>query len=343
MFHSLRWRLQVWHALVLAGVLLTFGSTVYHLQWESRLQQIDAELDRTAEILSFRARYLYPSPWRSRRSPASPIPTGPQRPASQGPGGSRIGPANSAPGDRPAPIFLPDELAPTFDPSSEFGWHYIAWSPDGTLLQKSANAPDRDFPNLTQESSGLPPRLAQTINEFREVIHVTTLGSHILVGRSLSPDLNNQHRSGIILAGLGTTTLLTGILLGNWISRRSLRTIAILSNTAAAIAETNLSQRIPTTGIDLEIQQLAETLNQAFDRLQAAFQRQSRFIADASHELRTPITVIIAQCELALLRSRAESEYRSALDASLRAAQRMHALAESLLTLAEAELSLIHI
>ena len=62
MIRSLRWRLQLWHALVLWAVLTVFGVVVYYLQWQTRLQQIDAELDRTAEVLASRVRRLMPGP-----------------------------------------------------------------------------------------------------------------------------------------------------------------------------------------------------------------------------------------------------------------------------------------
>ena len=61
-FRSLRWRLQAWHALVLTGVLTVFGLVVYVTAWQSRLQQIDAELDRTAEVITSRLRRLFPWP-----------------------------------------------------------------------------------------------------------------------------------------------------------------------------------------------------------------------------------------------------------------------------------------
>ena len=61
-FRSLRWRLQAWHALVLTSVLTIFGLVVYALAWQSRLQQIDPELDRTAVVITSRLRRLLPWP-----------------------------------------------------------------------------------------------------------------------------------------------------------------------------------------------------------------------------------------------------------------------------------------
>ena len=62
MVRSLRWRLQIWHALLLTTVLIIFGGVVYALQWETRLQQTDAELDRVAAVLNSRVRGLFPVP-----------------------------------------------------------------------------------------------------------------------------------------------------------------------------------------------------------------------------------------------------------------------------------------
>ena len=62
MIKSLRWRLQLWHALLLTTVLVIFGGVVYALQWQTQLQQTDAELDRVASVLTSRLRGLFPVP-----------------------------------------------------------------------------------------------------------------------------------------------------------------------------------------------------------------------------------------------------------------------------------------
>jgi two-component system, OmpR family, sensor kinase len=79
---------------------------------------------------------------------------------------------------------------------------------------------------------------------------------------------------------------------------------------------------------------LAGVLNSTFARLEAAFAQQAQFTSDASHELRTPVSVILTQTQTALSRERPSSEYREALEACERAARRMRNLTESLLQLA---------
>jgi signal transduction histidine kinase len=74
-----------------------------------------------------------------------------------------------------------------------------------------------------------------------------------------------------------------------------------------------------------------------FARLQEEFSRQTRFTADASHELRTPVALLHSQIELALKRERSPEEYREALETCLRASGRMRALLDGLTTLARAD------
>nr|WP_302119757.1 HAMP domain-containing sensor histidine kinase [Allorhodopirellula heiligendammensis] len=78
-------------------------------------------------------------------------------------------------------------------------------------------------------------------------------------------------------------------------------------------------------------------INGAFDRLQRSFNRQTRFTADASHEMRTPISTILAQSQLALKRPRSDREYQEALEVIARAATRMKGVVDGLLTFARVD------
>src|SRR5205823_12651972 len=115
---------------------------------------------------------------------------------------------------------------------------------------------------------------------------------------------------------------------------RAIRPIDEISGTALKIAGGDLSQRIDAADTGSELGRLASVLNSTFARLEAAFAHQARFTSDASHELRTPLSVILSQTQTALSRERSEPEYREALEACQRAANRMRRLTESLLELA---------
>jgi heavy metal sensor kinase len=128
--------------------------------------------------------------------------------------------------------------------------------------------------------------------------------------------------------------LVLGLAGGWWVSTRALSPIAAISAAAARISTGDLAQRIQTADTSSELGNLARVLNDTFARLQASFERQARFTADASHELRTPVSVVLTQTQSALARERPAAEYRESLAACQRAAQRMRRLTESLLTLA---------
>jgi heavy metal sensor kinase len=136
---------------------------------------------------------------------------------------------------------------------------------------------------------------------------------------------------------VGALVLAVG-LAGGWvISSRILRPVAAIAATASAISATSLSRRIDPEAVDRELADLARVLNAMFERLEGAFERQARFTADASHELRTPLAIIRTHAELALNRPRPAEDYRETIETCLRAAGRMTALVEGLLTLARAD------
>ena len=115
-----------------------------------------------------------------------------------------------------------------------------------------------------------------------------------------SPEWADLNRFAWQLTAAGVAVLAIG-LAGGWLaSVRILRPIADISATASAISATNLSERINTATVDRELEGLARVLNATFDGLEAAFDRQARFTADASHELRTPLAVLRSQAQLAL-------------------------------------------
>ncbi|MCU0569999.1 MAG: ATP-binding protein [Oculatellaceae cyanobacterium Prado106] len=103
----------------------------------------------------------------------------------------------------------------------------------------------------------------------------------------------------VIRVVLGVMLLLLAVasILAWLISGQILRPLRSLSSTARSISDTDLSQRIPITGSG-ELAEVAQTFNDMMDRLQEAFQSQQEFINDASHELRTPITIIQGHLDL---------------------------------------------
>jgi two-component system, OmpR family, heavy metal sensor histidine kinase CusS len=134
--------------------------------------------------------------------------------------------------------------------------------------------------------------------------------------------------------------LLVGSLGGYWMSRRALQPVDAITRAAQSIGIENLSERleVPTAGDELA--RLAETWNGMLARLETAVKRLSEFTADASHELRTPITLIRATAELMLRRERSAETYREALRHIIGESDRTTRLIEDLLLLARADAGL---
>ena len=131
--------------------------------------------------------------------------------------------------------------------------------------------------------------------------------------------------------------LLVAALVGYWLSRRALSPVDALVRTARDISGTNLNSRLQKLETGDELQRLSDTLNEMLGRIETAFLRVTQFTADASHELRTPVSLIRTEAELALRRSRGEAEYKESLRHILQEAERTTALIEQLLDLARAD------
>lgn len=124
---------------------------------------------------------------------------------------------------------------------------------------------------------------------------------------------------------------------GYWLSRRALSPVDSLVQTAREVSGANLKSRLQKLDTGDELQRLSDTLNEMLDRIESAFLRITEFTADASHELRTPISLIRTEAELALRRSRGEAEYKESLRHILVEAERTTVLIEQLLSSARAD------
>jgi heavy metal sensor kinase len=139
------------------------------------------------------------------------------------------------------------------------------------------------------------------------------------------------------LAMFAPLILLVASGVGYWVSGRALSPVDAITRTARNITGSNLSSRLEQLNTGDELQRLSDTLNEMLGRIEAAFLRVTQFTGDASHELRTPISLIRTEAEIVLRKSRSEPEYREALRHILLEAERTTSLVEKLLSLARAD------
>jgi signal transduction histidine kinase len=124
---------------------------------------------------------------------------------------------------------------------------------------------------------------------------------------------------------------------GLWLGRRALAPVARITQEARAITEANLSARLAVPDSRDELQQLTETLNAMLERIEGSFTRVRQFTADASHELRAPMTLIQTAAEYSLRRERSREELVDSLQKILRESRRTTALVDDLLSLARGD------
>ncbi len=132
--------------------------------------------------------------------------------------------------------------------------------------------------------------------------------------------------------------LLLAIGVGYWLARRALVPVATMSGQARRIGMTSLHERLPVENPHDELGALAGVMNELLARLDRGVAQQRGFVADASHELRTPVAILRAEAEVTLSQpSRSESEYRKTLTAMGNVTERLSRIVEDLFLLARAD------
>jgi len=126
-------------------------------------------------------------------------------------------------------------------------------------------------------------------------------------------------------------------LAGRWLCRRALVPVTLMAQTARTMNGAHLDRRLPSPDTHDELEDLSHAFNDLLNRLQESFERQQRFTGDASHQLRTPLTSMLGQMEVALRRGRSADDYRHVLNQVNEQAGRLHQIVEMLLFLARAD------
>ena len=137
----------------------------------------------------------------------------------------------------------------------------------------------------------------------------------------------------VVLPGV----VLFSVLGGCWVAARALRPVQKITETALQISAEDLHRRLPVPQAKDEIHQLTAVLNDTFSRLEQSYNQAMHFAADASHQLKTPITVMRAAIEDVLHDPTLKPEHASAISDLLQQTRRLSSLTEGLLLLARAD------
>ncbi len=184
-------------------------------------------------------------------------------------------------------------------------------------------------------------RFKEGVRQTVGIFYKDNQGDFVILASAI--DQSSYSRIGKLKAIMIVTFIIItlGLLLcSRWIAKRILKPLDIFIADVKKIKSNNLDFRVQENNNKDEINLLAQNFNQLMDHLEQAFILQKTFVANASHELRTPITSLLMEAEIALSQPRDTEEYQKALRSVIEDADKMNATINSLMSLAQADLEL---
>lgn len=222
--------------------------------------------------------------------------------------------------------------------------------PHGQIIAKSSNLQDFNL-TLTKGTYHAAMGGATTFEVVRNVgrypLRIVTkpivvkdkgLVAIVQVGSSLEGMDEIFHSLAYILVfGIIASVVVAGAV-GWFLAKKALKPVSDITRLARRIGAENLNERIRITGPQDEIGRLASTINEMIGRLEKSFKQIKQFTADASHELKTPLTILKGEMEIAL-RAKDDPEYmKEVLQSSLEEIDRMSYIVRNLLDLAKMDM-----
>jgi heavy metal sensor kinase len=298
MFHSVRARLTLWYTAILALVLIIFSAVSYGLLARAIRAENDASLADTAHEFA-----------------------------------AAFDPADRSRGrDVLLDFRYSDRQILVLSPKGEIvaGSNKIGPKVRGRI-QSFIRAGGTGLDTIPGGEEGDGIRIIAT------PINVVGTGYTVVVARNLSEQADRLESAARALFFGIPLALIVAAAGGYLLARKSFAPVTTMSLKARQIGAETLDERIEIGNERDELGFLAATLNGLLERLQVAFDSQRRFMADASHELRTPIAIIQGEADVALARNRDAADYRESIEVMQRAARKLTRIVQNLFLLARGD------
>jgi heavy metal sensor kinase len=302
LFRSIRIRLTLWYVLLLAVILAAFSAGIYVTLSHSLYANLDDSIEARANDLLPLVQYEDGHPTLS----------------------ANVDAASSGLGEEFLRVY--DAAgAVTFDTTAEPGL-----APNNQLALRGALSGKASTRSLKVDGASFRT-LVVPIERAGQVTGA------LEVGRAAGDVTDTLRALLLILAIAYPVTLAVASCGGMFLGGRALSPIDRITRTARRITAEDLSQRLNLRLPEDEVGRLARTFDEMIARLEGAFRRQRQFTADASHEMRTPLTTIKGQVEVALCKPRGPAAYRDVIQTVNEEVDRLIRLVGLLLTLARAD------
>jgi signal transduction histidine kinase len=214
-------------------------------------------------------------------------------------------------------------------------WFAQVWQ-SGSLVATGGEMPEGALLGFDDQMDG-----QQELMGYR-VVQTTTGTLRIRVGSNLDFLAEDLARIQSLFLASGFAVAVVSPLVGWFLAARAMGPVSAMLGTARGLDATSLDKRLPVRGIGDELDRLAVTINQMLDRLAAYTSSQRDFVANAAHELRSPLAAVRALLEVTLHKDRPVEEYRELMQDLLEQVESLAGLVNSLLLLAEGDAGRLH-
>lgn len=312
MHYNVRVKLTLWYVAILAVVLVIFSIGVYSLLGNSLRQRLDGSLRSVNEVAALSLNHEIEEH-----------------------GGKRAGEANVR--------FVLNTMHQTSFPRPNIS----IWEGNRLVAEKPGIAGIPGVSPVHEHSASREPTMFRTVQNskgsYRVAVSVVAVpfvhsSYTVVVNESVQPidaELGTLRKTLIVSVPIWLLLAAVG---GYFLVRKTLAPVLGMAVTAEKISSHNLDQRLLVTNQNDELGQLADTFNRLFARLQKSFRQQRQFMADASHELRTPMSVALTATQVTL-QSRRHSidELYNTLEVVQSQLLRLRRVVEDMFMLAQAD------